>query len=124
MGRIYENDTHHAMRGIVLFYMAITAIAGFVLAVLLGLVTSPAQAAATVASQPDGWTINAILFWLVITDATIILTLGLVCAVLILLGYKFGDAWWERVFNATLTLVLTSLGGGALLWGAGYLFGA
>jgi hypothetical protein len=66
--------------------------------------------------------INAILFGLVVVDATAIMLLGLVCAIMILLGLK-ADWFWDRVPNATIVLVLTSAGGGALLWGAGYLFG-
>lgn len=67
--------------------------------------------------------INLILFWIIVGDAVVAMLLGAIAAVLTLLNVK-ADAFFERVAQAALVLVLSSFAGCALLWVAGYLFGA
>lgn len=67
--------------------------------------------------------INLILFWIIVGDAVVAMLLGAIAAVLTLLNVK-ADAFFERVPPAAIVLVLSSFAGCALLWVAGYLFGA
>lgn len=74
------------------------------------------------AESPALVDVNAVLFWIIVGDAIVILLFGIACAIAVLSGLK-ADRFWERAPPAMLILVGSSLGGAALLWGAGYLFG-
>lgn len=67
--------------------------------------------------------VNFLLFYIIVGDAVVAMLLGAIAAVLTLLNVK-ADTFFERVPPAAAVLVLSSFAGCALLWVAGYLFGA
>ena len=68
-----------------------------------------------------GMDVNTLLYNIVIFDALLILLVGIVAASMYLFGAKF-DVFWKRVVPAVATLVLTSLGAGAVAFLATKMF--
>jgi hypothetical protein len=70
----------------------------------------------------DASAIGTILFRIAVADAIAIVALGVACAFMLLFGIE-AKGFWDRVPNAAGILFIASLGGGAALYAAGYLFG-
>lgn len=113
------SERAHALGWVLLGLLAVLLIAAALSGVLL---TTTVPAGASQAAPAPSWSVDGVLFWIIVFDAIAILIFGIVCAIAVLSGVK-ADTFWERAPPAMLILVGSSLGGAALLWGAGYLFG-
>jgi hypothetical protein len=68
-----------------------------------------------------GVDVQSVLYGVVVFDALLVLLMGIVAAFMYLIGAEF-DVFRDRVVPAVITLVITSLGAGAVLWIATSMF--
>lgn len=68
-----------------------------------------------------GLDLSAMLYYIVVFDALLVLLVGVVAAGMHLAGSKF-DVFMERVVPAVATLVGTSLAAGVIMWIAAKMF--